>query len=586
MYEEYKKIDQPKGYDDGGIVDEAQKLAPLAMLLLNKGGKVPEHNESNLKHLKESFDKFISEEDKETPKGYADGGEVEEGYHEVDASQDPMIQKYKDLGMLSGPTIAPDQPDEALVTGRPQSNKETSEDNSSDEEPKEDLKDYKEEDEDAQKTVDSKKALEDELDKEIEDSKDEEKPKDKKDEEPDSQELNENQKQDIATKGFSAKTEGIKPTSDIGSPEALAKAQAERQSTINNNNALQLSNLAGAGIAGAGGAQVSPLPANYFQSLNSGANLPVQNIQEQLANQQNDPNSPVSKVVSQYLTNKGFNLPPGTSASDAMKVMPFLQKDQALQNAIQKVVMQQKGAGERSELANKTKSDIAEENRKAAMERQRVANEGKVKASVAGLEAKTGKEQRDASVKAENDLNSTRGKQALMIAQRNLMAVKNAQKMFEEFPDPNKWTPSQVALFNTEMAKIASGGAPTEGMMHELSNPTAASGMAGLISKISNVPVGAQQGKFIELNKKYLDGLSNVSQQTIKDNMGNVIKSYEDKLGPEKYKDLLYRHSDMLGLFTPKQERGINAVMQAKGLSRQDAIKGLIQQGAIKDLSY
>jgi hypothetical protein len=400
-----------------------------------------------------------------------------------------------------------------------------------------------------------------------------------------SDEPTDQEKADIEQSGFSGKAEGITPPSP-GDPNALAKAQAQRQMMINGNTQLQLGNLIGSGIASRGGAKTEPLPPNYFDSLNRGANLPVQNIQEQIANQPNDPNSQVSKVVGDYLTKKGFNLPAGTSAADAFKVMPFLQKDQALQNAIQKVMMQQQGALQRNTASNTTKADIAEKNRAAAMQRQQVANEGKVKASVAGQQAKADKESRDAQVKAESDLTSTRGKVALQMAQRNMMSVKNAQKMLEEFPDTDKWTPSQVGLFNSEVAKIAQGGVPTEQSMNELSNPTAASSMAKLASSITNVPVGADQSKFIALNAKYLKGLGDVSQQTIRDNLGNTLKAYQDKLGPDAYKNLLYRHSDMLGLYTPQQEKGINAVMQAKGLSRQDAIKGLIQQGAIKDVNY
>jgi hypothetical protein len=364
--------------------------------------------------------------------------------------------------------------------------------------------------------------------------------------------------------------------------QQLAKAQAQRDAILRADQMSRADELLAAGIAGHGASPASPA------YINNGAmaNAPIQSLQEKLSLQSSDPKSQMSQVVRDYMTSKGLPVPQNASADDLFKVAPFLQKDAALQNAIQKVLLQQQGAQGRNTATNLNRQQIADANRKAAMERQLAANEAKIKAATAGQEAKQAKEERDATVKAETDINSTRGKQALMLAQRNLMAVKNAQKMLQEFPDTNKWTSQQVALFNSEIAKIATNGVPTEGMVNELTNPTAAASMSKLASKIINVPVGAQQGKFIALNKQYLDGLSDVANQTIRDNLGNTIKSYQPKLGNDAYKNLVYRHSDMLGLFSPAEERGIGAVMKAKGLSRQDAIKALIQEKVLKDVNY
>lgn len=553
LYEEYKKIGQPAGYDKGGDV------------------KKPEHNQKNLKKLNDAFGKFIKEEGGE--KGYADGGEVDES---------PVRE-------LEGMTLkAENTPDEELPA------------------------DYSDEDKDAEKKVDQKKALDEEIDKELEDQpQKDKKDSEEKDEdtEPSSEQPSDEEKQDIATSEYSGKAEGIEPPkSNPGDPNDLAKAQKQRQATINSNKDLQLGNLIGSGIAGRSGAQVDPLPASYFQSLNAGAGLPVQNIQEQIGNQKNDPNSNVSKAMNEYLTSKGFNLPLGTSAADAEAVMPFLQKDQGYQNALDIAIKKQEGANSRTNQTNSTKADIADKNvqaandradkrgqtakdietsrEKSAMDRAKVSNEGRVNAAKAGLEAKTTKGQNDDAIKAEADTQNARSKPAVQIAQRNGIAIKNAMKMFDEFPNPDKWTPAQVNLFNLEMAKVAGGQAPTESMIHDLSNPTAASALAGLMQKITNVPVGAQQGEFIALNKKYLQGLADVSNNVIKDNVGNNIKAHQSKLGPDQYKKLLYRHSDALGLLSPGQENGVQAVMKQKGLSREDAISGLVKNGDLKDLNY
>ena len=369
--------------------------------------------------------------------------------------------------------------------------------------------------------------------------------------------------------------------SDNKPSNPLADAQKARANALMAANMAKFGNIAGAGIA-----RVNPLPADTFNSIAQQGALKVQDYQEQVANQKNDPNSPMSQTVRQYMESKGIKVPEDASASDILTVAPYMQKDAGLQNAIQKVILQgkikQDVVSQQQEAANARE----QAREKAALERTQLNNQGRTQAMIAAQGAKQGKEQRDASVKAENDLNSTRGKQALMMAQRNLMSAKNAEQMLKEFPDPDKWTSQQVALFNSEIGKIATGGVPTEGQLSELNNPTAAKSISNFASKLTNVPVGAEQGQFIKLNAKYLSGLKDVSQATIRDNTGNVLKSYQDKLSPEGYKNLLYRHSDALGLFTPAQEKGINAVMQAKGLSRQDAIKALVQEKVIKDVNY
>ena len=527
-----------------------------------------------------------------TGKMYADGGEVED-----DSSQNlspEEFQAHLDDLKAQGKTLVGDQGDTQYITAQaPSDDSETPADendvaekeNPDDKELEDELanEDFK-----AKEESDKEEPKKDEKEREpASDEKDEE--KDQEAEKEDAQE-DEKDEADSDQNGDRSEPSEDKPDqSDVSAllqrmnpSQDLANAQKQRDTNI----ALQGINRGGA-LIGAGLARSNPQQAlNTISEGDKFVGVPVQKYEEQVQNQQNDPNSPMSKVMKQYLQQKGFQTPNNASAADLFKVAPFLSKDAALENAIRKVLLTQGGAQQRSELTNKTKADIAEKNRQAAMERALVGNQGKIAAAKAGQEARMGKEQRDAQVKAEIDLNSTRGKQALMMAQRNLVSVRNAQKMLEEFPDPNKWTPQQVQLFNSEIAKIAQGGAPTEGQIKELSNPTAASSLANFTQRLTNVPVGADQGKFIALNKKYLEGLGDVSHQVIRDNVGNVVKSYQDKLTPDAYKNMLYRHSDMLGLYTPSEERGIGAVMAAKGISRQDAIKALVDQKLIKDVNY
>lgn len=363
----------------------------------------------------------------------------------------------------------------------------------------------------------------------------------------------------------------------------LAQAQKQRDLNAFGQQMAKYGALAGAGLAGRNGAKSDPTEAlKVIESNDQYTNLPVQKYQEQIANQQNDPNSAMSQVVRAYYKNKGINVPDTASASDIKQVAPYYMKDQTLQNAINKVVLQQVGAGARN--AN----SVTAANQRAQDKNALIAKEGDLNRKNQ-LDAKQfGQEAKQAGVeqKAEQAMTNARSKPALAMAQRNLVYLANMNKMFEDYGDPDKWTPSQVAAWNTEKAKVAQGGVPTESMTNELSNPTYGNQMAGLIQKFTSTPTGAGQGKFIAQDKKYIDGLHDVSQGVIKGNAGDVLKSYQNGLTPDAYKNMVYRHSDILGLYNPNQENGINAVMAAKGLSRQDAIKALIAQGKIKDVNY
>lgn len=342
----------------------------------------------------------------------------------------------------------------------------------------------------------------------------------------------------------------------------------------------------GAALMGAGLAHANPNAVIGNINKQQDPNAPIEQYQQQIADQGNEPDSPMSQTIANYAKSKGLAIPDGASGNAILKTLPFLAKDQALQTQLKKVAYTSQVKIDEDQKNREAQAQLQKDKDAEAMKRTQTAGGFKVSAAKAGQEAKMAKEGRDAEVKAESDLNSTRGKQALMMAQKNMMAVKNAQRMLQEFPDTDKWTSSQVNLFNTELVKIASTGVPTESQLSELSNPTAAMSASKLASKITNVPVGAQQGKFIALNKQYLDGLGEVSKKVITENLGNTLKSYEGKLSPESYKNMLYRHSDMLGLYTPKEEQGISAVVNSKGISRQEAIRALIKAKKIKDVNY
>jgi hypothetical protein len=580
LYEEYKKIGQPKGYDEGG--------------------KVPEHNKKNLKKLNDSFGKFLEEESSE--KGYDEGGPVRapspqefssatmEGFESPSQSTSTFIPSdektppsssaknldknsssdeaakraairksygYDDSGnQVSGYSKGgkvkgyADGTDEGVPVQAEDSQKMDLGDIPINAAPADELPDYTAEEADAKKVVDQKQALNDEAGQDEEEQpKEESKASDKEDRKPASQdeekdeteieEPTDKEQADIDQSGFSGKAEGITPPPS--QQDQLADAMRQRDENIALQNMQKGAARIGAGL-------LKTNPAQSLASIGENdkyVNLPVEDYAAKVANQQNDPTSPMSKVVSQYLTQKGFNLPPGTSAADAFKVMPFLQKDNALKVQLQKVMMQQGGAQQRTELTNKTKSDIAEANRQAENQRAQAKNaieQQKANAQTSSAESnkelKSQASQDRALAQSKTMLESARGNPAAAQAEKDLYATSKIDSLFKLYPDPNKIPQAQVNLALQEIAKVATGGVPTGHEMDALQPGTPESKLQQLYGKLQNQPTPANLGDYLNEFKKYTGALKGDAQKVIQDKYGRIIESSKKQLGDDNYNSL------------------------------------------------
>lgn len=136
-----------------------------------------------------------------------------------------------------------------------------------------------------------------------------------------------------------------------GQQNALRDAQAQRDSNIAGQQLMK-----GAALFSAGKLKTSPEQSLKVIGENDRyVGLPVEKYSENIANQKNDPNSPMTKAVEQYLSSKGINPINGASAQDYLTYMPYLQKDQSL-----------KAAMEKAQLGIKSREGIAEASRVAA----------------------------------------------------------------------------------------------------------------------------------------------------------------------------------------------------------------------------
>lgn len=581
LYEEYKKIGQPKNYDKGGSVKS-------------------EHNESNLQELKKTFDKFIQEEGKE--KGYDEGGNVTPDSNQpldkdsvmdsirkafnisasapTPAPKSNLNDKYEKIrqhnrdamnnnvdsygqvqGYADGGDVQPDEdrpgltPEQFAQHVKDLQNQGLQVDNDDekpsyinasldkkDTEPSADLADVEDKEDVDKKSVEAPYDSEEaEADLKSDDSK-----KDDKDPENDDDLIEANksasdadEKLQHAKRSMASddpeefdgdEPEDVKPKVTSSPQDELKEAQRER-----NRNIAEQQIEKGAARFGAGLSRTDPSQIiNQISQNDKYVDLPVEDYTAKVANQVNDPNSPVSKVVGQYLQNKGFNLPPGTSASAAFKVMPFLQKDQALQSAIQKVTIQQQNANARNSNSVDAANQRAKE--KNAIEQQK-ADAMKQKAIEGqGLKQQAGQDRALAQTKTM--LESARGNPAAAQAEKDMYSVDKVNSLFKLYPDPNKIPEAQVNLVVGEIAKVAQGGVPPGHEMDALKPGTAESRLQNLWGKVVNSPQPANLGAYLNELKKYTDALHGDAQKVIKDKYGRVIESSKKQLGDENYNAL------------------------------------------------
>ena len=545
-----KTLDNLPNYDDGGQVQDSNPVLDVIQKMGQAFGSTPPPAPAS--SLDDKYAAIRAQNSKNAGyskggriKGYDDGGEVEET--PVDDSDDAMVQKYRKLGMLKGPTVA--TKDQANITASPTDQVEAQDDQEEVDNTPKDNGPYSGEEEDAHKssdaTTDAQMALEnlddeklDHLHEQVTNEKnkrdqqrDTEESKDDSDEtqrQPASEDESSDAKMldEDSSKPEDKKDEDQQPSLQ----DQLTQAQADRRRHLMFEQLAKGGALLGAGIAGHGAQAANPA----YMHTNGLAEAPVQDVQEKIAMQQNDPNSSVSKVARDYYKSKGINVPDSTSYSDISKVAPFYLKDDALKNAIKKVTMQQQGANQRN--ANTQSAEDKRAANKLAIEKQKA--DAMQKAAEGNKELKGQANQDRALQQTKQMLESARGNPAAAQAEKDLYSVDKINSLYKLYPNIDKMPDAQVGLVAQEIAKVATGGVPPGHGIDAVKPNTPESRLQKFFGQLQNHPNGANLGAYLKELKKYGDTLHNDAQKVIQDKYGRVIESSKKQLGDDNYKML------------------------------------------------
>ena len=296
-----------------------------------------------------------------------------------------------------------------------------------------------------------------------------------------------------------------------------AKNLTEAQQAANKNEfnanlakaAMQFSSGA-TGMGSHGIVSPAKIDTSVLDSLLKTAKTPIDQYEQQVANEKHDPNSGYSMALKTALAplmekaGVSEEALSGMNGASLEKVAPWITKQVQAQDR-QKYL----------ELIQGTKKSAADE-----------------------------KAERSALQQTEGMLESARGNPVVAQAEKDIYAAQKANSLANLYGDPNKLSSQQVATLRNEIAKIAVGGVSSQ---HELNalDPKALQGqLAGVWSRFSNTPTPANAGAFIKQYQEYANTITKDAQKVIEDKYGRVIESRKKSLGEDNYNTLKHNYID------------------------------------------
>ena len=135
-----------------------------------------------------------------------------------------------------------------------------------------------------------------------------------------------------------------------------------------------------------------------------------------------------------------------------------------------------------------------------------------------------------------NRMETFRGNQAAQQAARDVYSADKTVAMVAN-KDPNTLTTQDLSLLAGEMAKIATGGVPTEHGIQQLMPNNLNTKMAELQSFLMSKPSDAEAGEYIKKNMEYLKEMSGEANKVLKSYRTNILKGYKGRVSEDQYNE-------------------------------------------------
>ena len=129
-------------------------------------------------------------------------------------------------------------------------------------------------------------------------------------------------------------------------------------------------------------------------------------------------------------------------------------------------------------------------------------------------------------------------------ARTELQSVDKINEAIAQAPKGNlsNLSGNQLKMIFAEGAKLATGGAPTQTELDELTPQNFAQKSAAWWQKVSNKPVPSNAGEFIKQLQEYANGIGKTHMQTISDFHSEIADNLRPTLGESQYSNLKYKN--------------------------------------------
>lgn len=170
------------------------------------------------------------------------------------------------------------------------------------------------------------------------------------------------------------------------------------------------------------------------------------------------------------------------------------------------------------------------------------------------------KDQNQVVQETQQQLQSARGNPAVQTAEQNIFSDAKVNKLVAQGVDkngnfdPNKLNNTQVQLLAGEVAKIATGGAPTLDELKGLTPKNVPQIISGAAERYRNSPTPANAGDFVKQLQNYSNGVADDAKDLVAKNYQGIIESKKPFLPPGSYKTLNDQYIGRLNGTTPPSE--------------------------------
>jgi len=318
-------------------------------------------------------------------------------------------------------------------------------------------------------------------------------------------------------------------TGTAATRENLERAQAARSEGELVNRLGKASELIGSGIS-----RTKPVAQGLFDENIKAASRPIQALEEQIALEKKDPNSPYSRGFREYLKRFGVEVGGDLSGEQGEKLVPW-----ALQQYNQ-------------ELHRQTQERIAKENRevRSALTREL-------------MEAKTAKGKEAAATAEEKETNRRFAQANRLIAAglassrsafgraANIHRSAEAIEQLATAMEPDELDTRQIMEIARNLDAMLASGAPTISGTKKLIPVTMSGDMARITEYITSLPKGAGQGEFVKRMLETVDREKSLALKQMKREKQSILAGYSDlpDKDPQKWKTMMRIHDLPMDLF-------------------------------------